>query len=448
LSHDIFPDHLLTPGTHIDYFFSANRVGSSVSYVDPLTAPAKAYEVEILPALAPTNHTFNCVLYVNHAGGPAASLIETGLGAVLGYGPGNYEQTRWDRFDLGAPAADMGLGRPWGSDYGATSSQLLSAYRVILYDSGDQQEAINHYDEAVLVPWLTNSAFDYNSLYLSGNWIVRTSEIPTLLNDLAGVKLKTPCSLLQYDTCPSYYTPVPPSDLTPCPNLMPMPRSPVADHSPGRSVNHVAQGNGCPEFRAFHVLDEKAPAYGVSTGDEMYVTPNKSSRFASIATDAASSGTLHYKIVTEGLSLIYRRDAGTPCDFGTGGRTAITERLREVLSYFDFCPARSTTGVIGEDAPPRTLLNAFWPNPCLAGDTGHIRYSMAKDAPATIEVLDLQGRRVRTVFDGTAKKGLNEAIWDGRDNAGEIVGSGVYFYRFHALDQVQTRKLVIVGVGR
>jgi hypothetical protein len=341
----------------------------------------------------------------------------------------------------------MGLGRPWGSDYGATSSQLLSAYRVILYDSGDQQEAINHYDEAVLVPWLTNSSFDYNSLYLSGNWIVRTSEIPTLLNDLAGVKLKTACSL-QYDTCPSYYTPVPPSDLTPCPNLMPMPRAPVADSGPGRSVNHVAQGNGCPEFRAFHVLDSIPPDYGMSYGDEMYVTPNKLSRFASIVTDAAPSGTHHYKIVTEGLSLIYRRDEGTPCDFATGGTTAITERLREVLQYFNFCPPRSTTGFTPEEAaPPPTTLSEFWPNPFRAGETGHLPFSMAQDSPARIQIFDLEGRLVRSVFDGPAKKGANQAFWDGRDASGTYVANGVYFYRFRALDQDQTRKLVIVGGG-
>jgi hypothetical protein len=449
LSHDIFPDHLLTTGTHIDYFFSANRVGSSESQVDPPTAPAKPYDMDILPAVAPTNRTYNCVLYVDHAGGSARTLIETALGSVLGFGPGNYEGTKWDRYDVGAPLADNGLGRPPYGDYGATASQLLSAYRVILWDSGNSENALNDYDASVLIPWLTEHAFDYNSLYLSGNWLVHEAVsggfTKQLIEHLAGVKLKTSCSF-QYDTCPNPpFTYPPPSDLTPCLNLLPMPRAPVAGSSPGRTVTHVAQGNGCPEFRAFHILDVAAPDYGTAAGDEMYVSPNKFSRFASVVTDAASSGTLHYKIVTEGLSLIYRRDGGTPCDFATGGKTAITERLREVLSYFDFCPSRPTTGVIGEETPPRTLLNAFWPNPFRAGDTGHIRYSLAQDATATIEVLDLQGRRVRTVFDGTAKKGQNEATWDGRDNAGEIVGSGVYFYRFQALDQDQTRKLVIVG---
>jgi len=70
---------------------------------------------------------------------------------------------------------------------------------------------------------------------------------------------------------------------------------------------------------------------------------------------------------------------------------------------------------------------------------------MAQDSPARIDILDLQGRLVRSLFNGPAKKGMNEAVWDGRDASGANLGNGVYFYRFRALDQDQTRKLVIVS---
>jgi len=76
---------------------------------------------------------------------------------------------------------------------------------------------------------------------------------------------------------------------------------------------------------------------------------------------------------------------------------------------------------------------------------GRIRFSMSEDAPARVDIVDLQGRVVKSVFDAPAKKGLNEATWDGRDAGGSYVASGVYFYRFRALDQDQSRKLVIVG---
>ena len=43
-----------------------------------------------------------------------------------------------------------------------------------------------------------------------------------------------------------------------------------------------------------------------------------------------------YRIVTDGLSVSHRRDAGTPCDYLLGGTTAITERLNEVLTFFGY----------------------------------------------------------------------------------------------------------------
>jgi len=85
------------------------------------------------------------------------------------------------------------------------------------------------------------------------------------------------------------------------------------------------------------------------------------------------------------------------------------------------------------------------PNPLAVGQTGRIRFSMERDALAKLEIFDLQGRRVKPIFEGPAKSGTNEATWDGRDASGTYVANGVYFYRFRALDQDQTRKLVIVG---
>jgi flagellar hook capping protein FlgD len=462
LSHDIFPDNLLTPGARVDYFFSANQVGSSVSAVDPPSAPAVPYEMEILPSSFAVDNTVNCVLYVNHFDGGARPYIENALGSVLGFGSSNKESTNWDRYDVNAPASGQAsLGRPMQSDYGATTYHLLYWYRVILWDSGDLNAFnLTQEDADVLNPWLTLYAWDYNSLYLSGNNLVynvmrEAATEPSarhLVEDLAGVTLKSACASGAYRDadCPTAGAP---QDFTPCVNLDPMPRPLVAGSGAGRSVNHLAQGNGCPELRSFDVLDAVTPDYGKSVPDEYYSSPVKLARFASVATVAAPSATLHFKIVTDGLSVSYRRDEGTPCDVHTGGTTAITERLREVLEYFGVangaCPARPTTGVADDDgARPRTLLSGLAPNPLVAGAKGRIHFSMAADGRATIEILDLQGRLVRSVLDGMAKKGENEVLWDGRDTAGSVVASGVYFYRFQALDQDQAKKIVIVNGGR
>jgi len=460
LSHDIFPDRLFTPGTRIDYFFSANKIGSSISGVDPVTAPAVSYEMEILPAVDPGSHTFNCVLYVDHADDTGQNLIEDGLLSVLGTAPGNFEQTKWDRYDVNAPSSNQAsLGRPIQGDYGANAGQLLLAYRVILWDSGNlEADNLSEEDGKVLIPWLLTTGYDSNMLYLSGNSLVfdavhNAENQPSprrLVEDLAGVTLKTACAAGNYRLadCPETGAP---QDLTSCVDLRPTPRAIVAN-SLARSVGHVAQGNGCPELRSFDVLEALTPDYGSTYPDEMYLSPVKSGRFASVATDARTTFTRTYKIMTDGVSLEYRRDEGTACDYAAGGRTAITERLAEVFNYFGVvhgvCPPRATTGIDEGGSPPPTLLSGFTPNPLMTGAMGRIRFSMAKDAPASIEILDLQGRLVKTVFDAPAKKGINEVIWDGRDASGAHIGNGVYFYRFRALDQDQSQKMVVVGGGR
>jgi flagellar hook capping protein FlgD len=448
LSHDIFPDNLFTPGSRIDYFFSANVVGSNESSLDPQTAPANTYEVEILPSSFSPQNTFNCVLYVDHFDRGGQALIEGGLLQILGSGSANVENTKWDRYDVNAPwSGQASLGRYQGADYGASGYQLLATYRVILWDTGDLEGFnLREEDGFVLNAWLTQSGV--NELYLSGNSIVHdvianASTAPSadyLIEGLAGVTLKTACASGSFSAagCPAAGSP---PDLTPCVNLVRNPGALVAGLD--RPVGHVAQGNGCPERRSFDVFDVLRPDYGLNRADEVYASGVKSASYASVGTWAG------IKIVTDGVSVTYRQDEGTPCDFANGGRNAVTERLAEVLRFFQVSEGVCLpygTGVPNEDAPPAlTLLSTVSPNPLMAGAIGRIRFSMAKDGAAKLEVLDLQGRLVKTVFDGPAKQGANEVTWDGRDASGAWVGSGVYFYRFRALDQDQTKKLVIVG---
>jgi len=447
ISHDIFPDNLLTPGSRLDYFFSANEVGSSTSYLDPTTAPETPYEMEVLPSSMTSNGTSNCVLYVDHFDRGGQPLIENALGSLLGSGSANVENTKWDRFDVnGAGSGQASLGRPVGTDYGATGYQLM-AYRVILWDTGDLSAFnLTEEDASALNYWLVHSGV--NDLYLSGNSLIQSviasgSTTPSaqyLVEGLAGVTQNTACAAGAFSAanCP---VPGAPEDPTPCVGLVRNPGALVAGLE--RSVGHVAQGSGCPERRSFDVLGVLRPDYGINRADEVYTSPLKSASYASVGTLAGM------KIVTEGLSVIYRRDEGTPCDFGTGGTNAVAERLAEVLRFFGVSGGVCLpygTSVPNDDAPPAiTRLYATSPNPLTIGAMNRIRFSMAKDGPAKLEVLDVQGRLVKTVFDGPAKKGANEVTWDGRDALGAFAGSGVYFYRFHALDQEQTKKLVIVG---
>jgi hypothetical protein len=64
--------------------------------------------------------------------------------------------------------------------------------------------------------------------------------------------------------------------------------------------------------------------------------------------------------------------------------------------------------------------------------------------PSRLEIYDLSGRRVRVLLDEPLTPGLHSVVWDGADQGGSAVGSGVYFARLRSAGQLQTLKMTLV----
>jgi len=97
-------------------------------------------------------------------------------------------------------------------------------------------------------------------------------------------------------------------------------------------------------------------------------------------------------------------------------------------------------------APVGGLPNVFAlrgnaPNPF--NPTTRVSFSLARDGQAVIDVLDLQGRHVRTLYSGPAAAGERTVEWDGRDDAGRTVASGTYLARLRADGEMATHKMVL-----
>jgi hypothetical protein len=93
--------------------------------------------------------------------------------------------------------------------------------------------------------------------------------------------------------------------------------------------------------------------------------------------------------------------------------------------------------------PARTVLYPNVPNPFNPVTT--IRFDLAHDGHVSLQVYDVAGRLVRRLLDAklSAAAGL-EARWNGLDDAGQRVASGVYFYRLVTADAAETRKMVLM----
>jgi len=64
--------------------------------------------------------------------------------------------------------------------------------------------------------------------------------------------------------------------------------------------------------------------------------------------------------------------------------------------------------------------------------------------PVQLQVLDVRGRVVRTLLSGDLAPGRQSVVWDGREDSGRIVASGVYACRLHAGGQTTMRTMMLL----
>ena len=83
-----------------------------------------------------------------------------------------------------------------------------------------------------------------------------------------------------------------------------------------------------------------------------------------------------------------------------------------------------------------------YPNPF--NPTTNLSFTLPKESHVTLEIYNLLGQKVRTLADKIYSAGSHTLIWDGRDDSGESLSSGVYFSRFTAGDFTDRKKLILI----
>ena len=96
----------------------------------------------------------------------------------------------------------------------------------------------------------------------------------------------------------------------------------------------------------------------------------------------------------------------------------------------------------GGDVPLVFRLVQNSPNPF--NPVTKVAYHVPRESEVTIRVYDVAGRCVRTLVDGVVEPGRHEAVWDGRSDSGESVGSGVYFGTMTAPGVSDSRKMTLL----
>lgn len=105
----------------------------------------------------------------------------------------------------------------------------------------------------------------------------------------------------------------------------------------------------------------------------------------------------------------------------------------------------SSTGTAIEEESPTTstgfVLDQNYPNPFASAT--QIRYSLPSTSSVSLIVYDIQGRKVRTLIDSKQEKGIQHVAWNGLDDVGLEVSSGVYFLRLSTPTFQESKKIIV-----
>jgi lysyl endopeptidase len=107
-----------------------------------------------------------------------------------------------------------------------------------------------------------------------------------------------------------------------------------------------------------------------------------------------------------------------------------------------FVPYATAVDDEAGNLPAAGLSLGNYPNPF--NPVTRVQFNLEAAGHASLTVYDIQGRRVRELVDGPLTEGEHTAIWDGTDDRGRRVGSGLYFARLSSGGQVAEHKMVLL----
>jgi hypothetical protein len=111
------------------------------------------------------------------------------------------------------------------------------------------------------------------------------------------------------------------------------------------------------------------------------------------------------------------------------------------ITVTDFNDVREIHGS-DEARPSQFSLSQNYPNPF--NPITNFQFTLPKSVHVKIEIFNIVGQKVKTLMDQDMKPGVYQADWDGKDESGNPVSTGVYFYKVQAGDFSDMKKMVLL----
>jgi hypothetical protein len=411
-------------GSVVQYYFSCTD-SQDVTATLPFDAVDNQnyYSITVLPTKTAINPALSCfdslstILFINNFAlrEPKPYFAEAMKG--LGY--------KFDTWDVNGPTSLVG-NTPAGStpgglyDWPATSVNSLLQYKTIIWHSGNlTADPIRKEDQAMLQSWVQQPGKDRN-LWLSGDDMAAAlffgGEFNAFLSFTCGTRLIRDL----WETFPQD-------------TLHPIVQGFAGTPTAGRFM-HVSAD--CPLIDDFDLIASSNTAIINGRAGLYLKYPNNLGAATRHATKYFSFGNDSSRVVFMGFSFNNIEEGGE--------RLQLTKNT--LLNYFKENACYYATG-IDEDpvsqapaVPNRLFQNA--PNPF--NPETMIKYSVGVSGPVTLRIYNAAGALIRTLVNRPHAAGAHTARWNGTDDHGRRVGSGVYFYEIQASGFRASKKLILL----
>ncbi len=108
----------------------------------------------------------------------------------------------------------------------------------------------------------------------------------------------------------------------------------------------------------------------------------------------------------------------------------------------EYTPTITSVETKSINSPASFVLHQNYPNPF--NPETRIGYEVSKPASVVLRIMNLLGQEVCTLVNEDKPVGCYEVTWDGKDDHGQRVASGIYLYRLESRNFIQTRKMILL----
>jgi hypothetical protein len=429
-------DSLLTRGYKVEYYFTArSRVDETTRLpgrpMDP--SCSRVFEFTCLPTLR------SSVLFVDDFVGPTLDsdvLMDDGLPGYDSWE--GFAENYWmptfkavflppndipDKYDVNGASSLVSNGLASR----AHLKHLKEAYDIIIWDCGDLERGTitdgtpssdKSNDCALLIDWMNTSPHPCG-LWICGDNIAHDLTV----NCLCGMALLNNWCGVNY-IMDSYF------GLTGTVSPLLAGNAAGIFYEGGVPYQFAAFG-GCPIINRFDVIG----VGGTGTPAINYPDYTGLGYYAGIQNESINLYGQPVRTMWFGFSFQSIRDDDfhySPID-----RNIVAQKVLEWIEIINWKPDISEGEV-----PAANSVAQNYPNPFNPSTT--IKYEIRRKGMVTLKVYDISGALVRTLVDEVKDRGSHTAIWDGKNNRGASVASGIYLYKMETAGFSKTKKMVLL----